>query len=86
MSILIPAYPCNFHDRRKKVKEECYWYDEERDMGASVPYCKKKGTYPLDNCEECRDYIDRRKKLKITVEYADKEEDNTPTIIEAEDE
>lgn len=86
MSIPIPAYPCGFAERKTEIKDTCYWYDEEPDMGAHIPYCSKKGLFPLAGCGECKDYIDRRRKLKITVEYADKEEDNAPTIIEAEGE
>ena len=66
------AFPCGFADKNREIKDTCYWYEEEQDMGAHVFYCAKKGTYPLENCGDCADYIDRRRKLKISVEYADR--------------
>ena len=30
---------------------DCYWYAEEQDMNAYIPYCKCKDIYPLDDCD-----------------------------------
>jgi len=46
------------------MKEDCYWYDEDRDMGARIPLCKKqKGITPLSDkdCEDCKNYHSRYK-------------------------
>ena len=65
-------FPCQCETERK-TKESCYWYGEEPDMGAHIPFCSKNGIFPLEDCGDCSEYIDRRRKLKITVEYDDDE-------------
>lgn len=44
---------------RKTVKDDCYWYEEEQDMNARLPFCKlKKGCQPIEpeDCENCENY------------------------------
>ena len=53
---------CRLAEDDKRVKEDCYWYDEEQDMGAHIPYCKCKGTFPLETCGECEQYHSRYKR------------------------
>lgn len=64
--------PCQC-EMERKTKENCYWYHEEQDMGAHIPYCSKRDLFPLEDCGDCSEYIDKRRKLKITVEYADED-------------
>lgn len=39
----------------------CYWYDEDKDMGATIPYCRLKGLYGSQEFDEqvgeCKDFI-----------------------------
>lgn len=53
---------CRPAEDDKRVKEDCYWYDEEQDMGAHIPFCKCKGTFPLENCGGCEHYHSRYKR------------------------
>lgn len=44
---------------RKTVKDDCYWYQEEQDMNARLPFCKlKEGCQPIEpeDCENCENY------------------------------
>lgn len=40
-------------------KTDCYWYAEEHDMNARIPYCKLDPTNPYDQvmkCNSCKNY------------------------------
>lgn len=43
---------------RASCKEDCYWYREEPDMGAHIPYCAATGKFPIDaeDCTDCKQY------------------------------
>lgn len=49
-----------------EVKEDCYWYDEEQDMGARLPWCKLKpyshGPIEPSDCKDCLHYHSKYKK------------------------
>ena len=48
-----------------ELKEDCYWYYEEQDMGARLPFCKlKKGFDPIEpeECRACSEYHSKYKK------------------------
>jgi hypothetical protein len=60
---------CDFYEevREKYIhrcKEDCYWYKEEQDMGAYIPYCDCKNIFPIDpkDCENCDQYHSKYKK------------------------
>lgn len=44
-------------------KEDCYWYKEELDMGAHIPYCQNKGGNNIEpkDCENCEQYHSKYK-------------------------
>ena len=47
------------------IKEDCYWYDYEQDMGARIPFCKlQKGFNPLQSCNSCSQYHSKYKKTE----------------------
>ena len=47
------------------IKEDCYWYDYEQDMGARIPFCKlQKGFNPLQSCEGCNQYHNKYKRTQ----------------------
>ena len=38
-------------------REDCYWYSEDIDMGARLPFCGiQKGIDPLESCDGCKEY------------------------------
>lgn len=41
-----------------RCKEDCYWYREEPDMGAHIPYCDCKNKFPIEwvDCKDCEQY------------------------------
>ena len=45
-------------------KEDCYWYEEEPNMGAHIPYCQNKGGNYIEpkDCENCEHYHSKYKK------------------------
>ena len=38
------------------IKENCYWYEYDNDMGARIPYCKIHGDDVLESCDNCEQY------------------------------
>lgn len=66
---------CGCSGPQKIVKEDCYFYHEEPQMGATIPTCsyhnKGLGDCP---CEECKKYISRSDVYKMVKESAEKEE------------
>lgn len=48
------------------VKEDCYWYDYDNDMGARIPYCKLKpadhGPIEPSDCKNCLQYHSKSKR------------------------
>lgn len=55
-------YGCGINYPR--CKEDCYWYGEELDMGAHIPYCQSKGGNYIEpkDCENCKHYHSKYKK------------------------
>lgn len=53
---MITAFGCG--TTYPRCKEDCYWYREEQDMGAHIPYCNGKNKLPIepDDCKECEQY------------------------------
>lgn len=46
-------------------KKDCYWYREEEDMNARIPYCLCTNQFPLERCEKnCEDYHSRSKRTQ----------------------
>lgn len=41
---------------KPKPKQDCEYYDEEHDMGRSIPYCKRIGAYCDFDCANCPHY------------------------------
>jgi len=60
------SYPCCSCNSNHGLKEDCYWYSEEHDMGARIPYCGCKSGRPIESkdCENCEKYHNRYHKTK----------------------
>ena len=47
------------------MKENCYWYESECDMGARISYCKPKGhILEPDDCTYCNEYHNKNKRTR----------------------
>lgn len=46
-----------------RCKEDCYWYGEWQDMGARIPYCRRKRVDFIEpqDCENCEYYHSKYK-------------------------
>lgn len=55
---------CGWWNPPTPYKEDCYWYREEQDMNAHIPYCTCKNQFPLNSCENCGDYHSRSKRTQ----------------------
>ena len=55
---------CGWWNPPTQYKEDCYWYREEQDMNAHIPYCPCKNEFPLNSCENCEDYHSRSKRTQ----------------------
>lgn len=53
----------------------CFFYDEDMDMGARIPFCSLAGLYERFKCEGC-EYCVSREKVKELVEKHIKEREN----------
>jgi len=56
---------CMAWTKRTSPNTDCYWYDEEQDMNAHIPFCKlKKGFTPIsyEDCSDCENYHSKYKK------------------------
>ena len=53
---------CGWWNPPTAYKEDCYWYREEQDMNAHIPYCLYNNKFPLDSCDNCEDYHSRNKR------------------------
>lgn len=67
------TYGCGLDFNPPKYKEDCYFYRETKDMGASIRYCTwseiKWGYCP---CEKCDKYISDVEANKIIRKYVEK--------------
>lgn len=64
-------YGCgiNYHNGKR---EDCYFYHEEKDMGATVPCCTYFGGYGNCPCSnDCEKFVGKYDISKIAVEYVD---------------
>lgn len=55
---------CGWWNPPTPYKEDCYWYREEQDMNARIPYCPCTNQFPLNSCENCEDYHNRSKRTQ----------------------
>jgi hypothetical protein len=55
---------CGWWNPPTPYKEDCYWYREEQDMNAHIPYCLCNNKFPLDSCENCENYHSRSKRTQ----------------------
>lgn len=55
-----------------KFQEDCYFYEEEQDMGAHIPWCNKKGERDPKDCdkEKCPYYLSQRKIHEMALTYS----------------
>lgn len=67
---------------RKEKRTDCYFYNEEIDMGAIVSTCYYEN-YPFGYCpcEGCNNFVDRSKTYGIMKEYVNskQEDDDLPS-------
>lgn len=72
---------CGLDFNQSKYKEDCYFYGETKDMGATIRYCTqseiKWGYCP---CEECDKYISNAEASKIIRNYVEKRTDEKKTV------
>lgn len=62
-----PCYPrsdylsgCGWHDWRDDFRIDCFYYTEDKDMGATVPWCKSKIMIcEPQQCNGCQNFISK---------------------------
>lgn len=60
---------------QRTEKRDCFFYHEEKDMGATVPCCSYFNTYSECPCDGCKKYIEMSKVFSIVKGVVDKEEE-----------
>lgn len=60
-------FGCNFRDWREDFRSDCYYYSEDKDMGATIPWCCKihKVIEPKDCKKDCIFYVSKDYVTKI---------------------
>lgn len=51
-------------------KRDCFFYDEDQDMSATIPECKYYNTWGM-SCEGCPNYFDKQDGINIIRQYVD---------------
>lgn len=65
-------YRCGGSFRLKpERKTDCYFYHEEKDMGATIPCCTYFGGFGNCPCENCKKYFEKRKVYEIVKKIVD---------------
>lgn len=62
-----PCYPCSgflsgcgLHDWRDDFRTDCFYFVEDKDMGAIIPWCTSKKTIcEPHQCNGCQDFISK---------------------------
>jgi len=66
-----PTYGCGLDFNQPKYKEDCYFYGEEKDMGAIIRYCShseiKWGCCPCEGCDKYISNIEARKYIEDVI-------------------
>ena len=66
-------YGCGLDFNPPKYKEDCYFYGETKDMGATIRYCtQSKIKWGYCPCEGCDKYINNIEANKIIREHIEK--------------
>ena len=56
----------------KSYEDSCYFYDEDIDMGARIPWCSYKSTVDPENCNKnCKYYFYRKKVFNLIKEIVE---------------
>ena len=50
-------------------KRDCFFYDEDQDMSATLPECKYDNTWGTIYCEGCPNYFDKQAGISIIRQY-----------------
>lgn len=66
---------CGCSENFRKEKTDCYFYEEEKDMGATVPCCSYYGGYGNCPCENCEKHFSKKDAYKIIRDYIDKKDE-----------
>ena len=67
------TYGCELDLNPPKYKEDCYFYEETKDMGAIIRYCTQgEIQWGYCPCEECDKYISDIEANKIIRKYIEK--------------
>lgn len=56
-----------------KQNEDCYYYNDVRDMGATIPTCDYYHKLGYCPCEGCRIYIQNKMVSRIVRQYIDEQ-------------
>lgn len=54
---------------RKQFREDCFYFDEDRDMNATIPCCSYMGETIDPDCAKCEDGYFSRRLVPNAVEF-----------------
>ena len=57
-----------WRDWREDYKTDCFFYTEDKDMGATIPWCSKQGL-PEPKCMICGSYCSRKTARELVEKY-----------------
>lgn len=60
-----------------KERTDCYFYHEEHDMGARIPFCSyHNGSFGYCPCKDCDKFLSKSEASKVVWEYVSKRDSN----------
>jgi len=51
------------------TNNDCYYYYDDHDMGATIPCCRLIDEYVALSCKDCPHYITQKEVDKIIIEF-----------------
>ena len=72
---------CGINDWRDDFRTDCYFYAEDKDMGATIPWCCKlhKVIEPRDCGKDCKFFISKHDVNEMVNERMPEEDENAST-------
>lgn len=62
------VFGCGCNDRNE-FREDCYNYQEIRDMGAHIPTCRLESKLGMCSCEGCRKFVSKEEIQNVIHKY-----------------
>ena len=57
-------------EEKPKYAEDCFFFEEDQDMNATLPYCAyQHDVYPRGCCKTCKQYVSKQQARDLVLAY-----------------